>query len=70
MAESSPPWTKEHAADGLWLLMGGKKVARIVDERASDDIIVDFILAGLNWAAEKNALGDMGVSVDEPHRRS
>ena len=58
------PWTKWRNDEGLWLVLGGKKVARIADERASDDILIDFIIAGLSWAGEKNALGDMGVSVE------
>ena len=61
----SEPWAKLRDSEGLWLLMGGKKVARIVDERSADDIIVDFVIAGLNWAASKNALGDIGVTVGE-----
>ena len=59
------PWAKLRDSEGLWLLMGGKKVARIVDGRSADDIIVDFVITGLNWAASKNALGDIGVTVAE-----
>ena len=56
------PWSKLRDSECLWLLMGGKKVARIVDGRSADDIIVDFVIAGLNWAASKNALGDIGAT--------
>ena len=50
------PWSKSRTEDGLWLLLGDNRVARLVDSRAEDDILIDFILAGLNWAAAKRVL--------------